>query len=397
MRKGDRFGKFEATALRPDGGQADVCVAKCRRNGDEVFLKRLKPGADGKFSEASLKRWQREASIGRIPSRHVVTATHAFQEGNDQFLVFPLIEGCTLKTYTERRGGRLILQEALAILRDVLTGLHAIHQRGIVHRDIKYTNIMMADGSYLTIIVDFGIAKVCSQQTITAAALGIGTDGWMAPEQQRDAASVDHRADLFAAGRLLQYMLAGEAALTAPAAQARTCIDSHACAAVPDAVHQYCETLTAEDPIHRFQSAQDAINKLDNLLIPTPADVVQKPATRRCLACGSTVNGQWQCSVCNASFGTVPHHLAVGLDENANSILLIPQERLLIGRGNLAPQDKHISSRHLIVHARNGTVTVEDAGSTNGTYLDGHRITGPVELSQGQTIRAGNQTFTYHT
>jgi len=121
------------------------------------------------------------------------------------FMVMAYYEGRTVKEHLAR--GPLDIARAVDIATGVVRGLERAHERGIVHRDIKPANIMVA-GDGVAKIMDFGIAKLASQATITRAGSSLGTVAYMSPEQASGSA-VDHRTDIWSLGVLLYEMLTG--------------------------------------------------------------------------------------------------------------------------------------------------------------------------------------------
>jgi serine/threonine-protein kinase len=131
------------------------------------------------------------------------------------FYVMELVEGISLGTLLEQRGALAPL-EALQILDPICDALQAAHAKGVIHRDVKASNVIVVGGSgpeWQVKLVDFGIAKVLhlvpGQDGITVAGQRLGTPHYMAPEQFR-ADPVDARTDVYALGVLLFRMLTKE-------------------------------------------------------------------------------------------------------------------------------------------------------------------------------------------
>src|SRR5262249_25061127 len=122
-----------------------------------------------------------------------------------KYITMPYIQGSNLEAII-RKSGKLPVPRALAIARQVASGLRAAHDAGIVHRDFKPANILI-DAEDNALITDFGIAR--SVASVTVATVGvIGTVEYMAPEQAR-AQPVDQRADIYAFGLVFGDMLLG--------------------------------------------------------------------------------------------------------------------------------------------------------------------------------------------
>ena len=126
------------------------------------------------------------------------------------YFVMPFVEGGSLRERI-RDQGALPVEEALQISRDVGGALQHAHDQGVVHRDVKPSNILLAEG--VALLADFGIARAVSAATvsgITASGTAIGTPQYMSPEQLSGDASVDARSDQYSLGCVVYEMLAGE-------------------------------------------------------------------------------------------------------------------------------------------------------------------------------------------
>jgi len=158
--------------------------------------------------EAFVARFVREArSAARLQHPNVVAI---FDQGEDHgrvFLVMELVGGRTLRAVLRERV-RLDAGQALGVMEGLLTALAAAHDAGIVHRDVKPENVLVAD-SGLVKVADFGLARAIesSQHTVADGTL-IGTVAYLAPEQVVSGAA-DARTDLYSAGVLLYEMLTG--------------------------------------------------------------------------------------------------------------------------------------------------------------------------------------------
>ena len=162
--------------------------------------------------EAFLTRFRREAKLAsRITHEHLV---HIYDVGIDldtgaDFIVMEYVEGRDLGK--ELEGGPMGFARAIAITRQLLHALHAIHEGEIIHRDIKPTNVMLTTRSgerdYVK-LMDFGIARAIGDASLTVTGHVVGTPSFMSPEQLRGH-EVDRRSDLYAVGVTLFAMIAG--------------------------------------------------------------------------------------------------------------------------------------------------------------------------------------------
>jgi serine/threonine-protein kinase len=177
------------------------------------------------------------------------------------------------------------------VLRGVLEGIRYAHERGIVHRDLKPSNVLLAKqgARYVPRISDFGLAKALAPEVgrfggLTTVNTGLGTVGYAAPEQVRDASRVDHRADLYAFGCLLYEATCGVAPFaglstmdTLQAQQLGRYRPSEELAPdAPAALHTLVRQLLSPRPADRPENAAVVIERLDAILAglrraPTPA------------------------------------------------------------------------------------------------------------------------------
>ena len=194
------------------GGMARVFVARDNRLGRRVVVKVVSREA---LAFDGIVRFQREIefAIG-LQHPHIVPILSAGHVDGTPYLVMPYVDGASVRSLLAH--GPLRLVDAVRILRGVSQALAFAHARGVVHRDIKPDNILLAGGT--PVVADFGIAKAISgsrgpsslpDRGLTSPGMSLGTPTYMAPEQIAGE-DADHRADLYSLGVLGYEMLAGE-------------------------------------------------------------------------------------------------------------------------------------------------------------------------------------------
>jgi hypothetical protein len=209
---GARVGEHVIQALLARGGFGAVYRAQHRLLGRQVAIKVLHADLAGQAEP--VERFVREArAVSSLAHPHVV-AIHDFGTLDDgrPYQIMELVPGCDLGRLLARQG-RLSPARALAVLEPVCGALHAAHERGIVHRDVKASNVMVDPSvePWTVKLLDFGVAKLLAAGAdgwVTSRGRIIGTPQAMAPEQIRGE-PVDHRADIYALGVLLFQVLTG--------------------------------------------------------------------------------------------------------------------------------------------------------------------------------------------
>ena len=196
------------------GGMSRVFVARDERLDRRVVIKLLPPQVTATISA---ERFKREIMLAaQLQHPNIVPVLSAGELGTLPYFVMPFIDGESLRARMMR--GPLSVRETVTILKDVVRALGFAHNRGIIHRDIKPDNVLLAAGA--AVVTDFGVAKAISasrqQQgvrpaapTMTGVGTSLGTPAYMAPEQAAADPSTDHRADLYALGIVAYEMLTG--------------------------------------------------------------------------------------------------------------------------------------------------------------------------------------------
>ena len=202
--EGCRVGQYVVQSLLGAGGMGLVYKARDERLERHVALKFLSPHLS--TQPAAKQRFLTEARAAAALEHPNVCTIHEIGETDEGhlFLSMPLYDGETLESRLKR--GRLSFEQAAPIAAQIARGLARAHEGGIVHRDVKPSNVMLlADGTAK--ILDFGIAKR-DDLSLTGSGVPLGTIAYMSPEQVRGNA-VDHRADIWSLGVLLHEMLTG--------------------------------------------------------------------------------------------------------------------------------------------------------------------------------------------
>jgi len=261
-------GRYRVESLIGSGGMGLVLRVTELPGGRQLALKVLR--SLGGEEEDRIRRFAREIEVlGRIDHPAVLRILDSGTSEAGLFLVTELLEGEDLKAAIRRRGP-FSPEEAAALGATVAEALAAAHARGIVHRDVKPSNVMiLTDGSVR--LLDFGLARGVGIDiaTLTRTGVVVGTPGYMAPEQF-DALGVDERADVYALGVVLFEMLTGRlpfrgqtpiavaiAHRSEPAPRPRSLRHD-----VPAWLERVVLTCLEKDPARRYPGAADLVSEL---------------------------------------------------------------------------------------------------------------------------------------
>ena len=203
-----RLGTYEVVGVIGSGGMGIVLKAFDAALNRYVAIKLLAPhlGSSG----AARMRFSREAQAAAAVVHDNVIEIHGVNDTDElPYLVMAYVPGPSLQRRLDREGS-LALVEILRIAVQAATGLAAAHAQGLVHRDVKPANILLADGVERVKLTDFGLARAADDASLTKTGIIAGTPQYMSPEQARGE-SVDQRSDLFSLGSVLYAMCTGRA------------------------------------------------------------------------------------------------------------------------------------------------------------------------------------------
>lgn len=201
-----KIGPFEVTEVIGSGGMGMVLKARDPALDRHVAIKILAPHLAS--SATARRRFAREArAAAAVIHDHVIAIYQVSEHHELPYLVMPFLPDPSLQQRLDR-DGKLDLESALSIGLQVAGGLEAAHAQGLIHRDVKPANVLLAKGTERAIITDFGLARAADDASLTSSGVLAGTPHYMSPEQARGE-PVDFRSDLFSLGSLLFAMLAG--------------------------------------------------------------------------------------------------------------------------------------------------------------------------------------------
>jgi serine/threonine protein kinase len=258
-----------------EGGMGIVYLAEHTELPKRFAIKSLSKALsqDPSFRERFYEEAQKQALLD---DPNIVQVTDFFEEGGQFFLVMEYVDGEDLSKMIKARG-KLPPQEALSIFQDVLRGLKFAHDKGIVHRDMKPSNVLV-DKSGRARIMDFGIAIMAGagEKRLTAAGSAIGSPWYMSPEQIEHPHDLDQRTDIYSLGIVLYEMLTGDVPfdgdtdfsvqyqqVKSPAPDPR-----EKNPAIPEELAQFILKAMAKAPADRFQSCDEFLQAIGALVKP---------------------------------------------------------------------------------------------------------------------------------
>jgi serine/threonine protein kinase len=201
-------GRYVIEREHAHGGMATVLLARDVRHDRRVAIKVLR---EELAAAVGAERFLEEIRVtASLQHPHILPLFDSGSADGLLWYVMPFVEGETLRARMAREG-RLPIETALQLAREMADALEHAHRHGVVHRDVKPENVLLQDGHAL--VADFGIALALEQAggaRLTRTGITIGTPQYMAPEQAAGDRPIDARTDVYALGVVLHEMLAGE-------------------------------------------------------------------------------------------------------------------------------------------------------------------------------------------
>ena len=258
------------------GGMATVYLARDEKLHRPVALKVLDPELGARLDS---QRFLREVEIiSRLTHPNILTLHDSGETDGRLFYVMPYVEGETLRERLVREG-QVPFEEVVRIARAVAGALDYANGQGVVHRDVKPGNVLLArdpdGGPPAVLLADFGVARALDGMAggrLTESGLALGTPVYMSPEQATGSRRLDGRSDIYALGCVVYEMLAGAPPFMGASPQA--IMARHATdrvpplrtlrADLPSGVEVAVERALAKVPADRFRTATEFTNALGN-------------------------------------------------------------------------------------------------------------------------------------
>ena len=264
--------RYRVTREIGRGGMATVYLAHDLKHARDVAVKVVHPAL---YSAFTADRFVQEiAIVAQLHHPHIVPLYDSGEAGGSRYFVMPYEAGASLR-HRLAREGPLPVDDVVLLLRDVCDALSHAHQAGVVHRDIKPDNVLLAGRHAL--VSDFGIARSAAESSASGSVANVtlGTPAYMSPEQISGDPTIDHRADIYSVGVLAYELLTGrppfigldhDSVLSAhlserPADIATLRPD------VPAPLAELVMKCLEKRPDDRWQSADDLVRQLESPLI----------------------------------------------------------------------------------------------------------------------------------
>ncbi len=289
-----RWGTYEVVGVVGTGGMGVVLKAFDAALNRYVAIKILAPhlGTSG----AAIRRFSREGkAAAAVVHDNVIEIYGVSEAAGLPYLVMPYVRGPSLQRRLNDEGP-LAVVEILRVGMQAAAGLAAAHAQGLVHRDVKPANILLADGIERVKLTDFGLARAADDASLTRTGVIAGTPQYMSPEQARGE-PVDPRSDLFSLGSVLYAMCTGRPPFRAETSYGvlRRITDEEPRPIreinpdIPDWLCGIVAKLMSKRPDDRFQSAHEVASLLEQCLahvqqptvVPLPKAVVADTSPTR--------------------------------------------------------------------------------------------------------------------
>ncbi len=393
-----RIGRYDVERLIGSGGMGVVFKAWDTELNRPVAIKLLAPYLAS--SGAARKRFAREArAAAAVVDEHVVAIHNVESDGESPFLVMKYIAGGSLQQRLDREGP-LEVCEVLRIGMHTAKGLAAAHAQGLIHRDVKPSNILLDEGVDRALLTDFGLARATDDASLTRSGFHPGTPHYMSPEQVRGEA-IDARSDLFGLGCVMYALCTGHPPFrseTSYAVLRRITDDTprpirETNPGIPPWLEQIVMKLLAKSANDRFDSAAQVAELLEGFLahvqqpatIPLPEPVAASaPKQHRRPPIGKFI------AAAAFAFSLIFFGVLIVLETNKGTLTIeceADDVPIRIMQGEVTVKQLTISMRGATTRLQAGNYTVEVDGNSTAYEIKGNRVT--LRRGENPIVRIG--------
>ncbi|NIJ19590.1 serine/threonine-protein kinase [Sphingomonas naasensis] len=390
----EKLGRYRIEARLGEGAMADVFRAHDPDIGRTVAIKALKP--DYRRDPELGARFLREArAAGALNHPNIATIYDVGEADGVPYIAMELIEGRPLDAVLQAQG-RMPFERVLALGIQLADALAYAHGQGIVHRDVKPSNILLSADGGTAKLLDFGVARIGDaegQLARTQAGQMIGTPRYMSPEQALGL-PVDARSDLFSLGAVLYEMVTGKMAFDATGlatlalqiAQERVAPIERAAGDCPPGLRQIVDKLLAKKPDQRFADGAQLVQVLrrESAALATEDAVTRRGLSLRvklplALVSITLVALLLSISTILSRQQRALEHMAIASGETIATFVTKNAAVLLADNAGLPPEQQDWTPLQAFVTAasQDGGVrgmVVVDAGGTIRAASDGGRV-----------------------
>ncbi len=317
------------------GGMAVIYHATDTHTGDALALKVLLPHFV--HDPVTLRRFRQEGeSAQRLIHPNIVRVFATGESDGTHYIAMEYAAGGTLSDLLKARSHPMTVQEAIPILRYVAASLDYAHNRGILHRDVKPSNILLGDRGQVW-LADFGVARhmATDHTVVTLAGYAVGTPAYMAPEQARGDFDLTNAADLYSLGVVAYAMLTHQLPFEAESQLAllRKIIDDvpvvpeHYNQTIPAGISYVLQRMLAKEPERRYATADAFVDALEDGVTRKPThsewQALTQPLPRRPIAPPTNHSYQEAASAANKKGQASRRRGRAGLLIGAIALLLV--------------------------------------------------------------------------
>lgn len=265
--------------VRPlgSGGMGTVYLAVNTSIDQEVAIKVLRPEVARSTTLRTLFK-QEAVTLSQLNHPGIVKFLNYVERPDGVYLIMEYVKGITLEDFITKKNGLIVEKKAYPIIREILDAFAYAHSKGIVHCDIKPSNIVIQDNGHVK-VMDFGIAQIVSQANAIDKQVNMGTPSYMSPEQVYGR-KVDNRSDLYSIGVLIHTMLTGRPPYDTTRFTLQEIKRAVAREALPrmadfypyvgDKIQQVVDKATAKNPDDRYANCEEMAAAVKQAINPEP-------------------------------------------------------------------------------------------------------------------------------
>jgi serine/threonine-protein kinase len=409
---GKKLGQYELLEVAGVGGLATVYKASQPALERFVAVKVLHSS-----DRMLLTRFEREAKASaRLRHRNILMVYEYGEEAGLPYIAMEYVEQGTLDNYLT--GTPMAWEHVITLSAPIARALHHAHEHGLIHRDVKPSNILMPQPDW-PLLADFGLVKVEQvDEELTGTGVAVGTPSYMPPEQA-SGDDVDSRADMYSLGVIMYQMITGRLPFEYNNMNLQIFAHLSELPPAPSELNSKCppqlehviETAMEKDPEDRYADLQEMTEVLEEILkestykfsspptphgVPTPAIDDQHPADGYTPPTPAELPVRQEAKILlKDGSGTIEVPFP-----SENGLIIGRTQKTSVADINLGPHkalEAGVSRQHAQLYFKDGAWLIDDLKSMNGTYVNEKKIVSgqAVSLKNGDVIRCGKLAFIF--